>query len=168
MGAHESPLAARLTLRPLAQGDEEALLRIHRTPEVVHWWDIPADGFPWDEPESTRFVIELDGAVVGLIQYWEELEPKYRHAGIDLFVDPAFHGQGVGTEAVRRLVGHLIDERGHHRITIDPGASNAAAIRCYEKVGFKRVGVLRRYERLSGSREWRDGLLMELLAGEER
>jgi hypothetical protein len=30
--------------------------------------------------------------------------------------------------------------------------------------GFQRVGVLRRYERGGG---WRDGLLMELLAGEE-
>jgi aminoglycoside 6'-N-acetyltransferase len=158
-----------LILRPLVEDDEAELLRIHSTPEVALWWDVPDEGFPWsDEPESTRLAIVIDGAVAGMIQFWEEQSPKYRHAGIDLFVDPAFHGQGVGTEAVRRLVGHLIDERGHHRITIDPGASNAAAIRCYEKVGFKRVGVLRRYERLSGSREWRDGLLMELLAGEER
>ncbi|HEY8304406.1 MAG TPA: GNAT family protein [Solirubrobacteraceae bacterium] len=160
---------SRLILRPLVEDDEAELLRIHSTPEVALWWDVPDEGFPWsDEPESTRLAIVIDGAVAGMIQFWEEQSPKYRHAGIDLFVDPAFHGQGVGTEAVRRLVGHLIDERGHHRITIDPGASNAAAIRCYEKVGFKRVGVLRRYERLSGSREWRDGLLMELLAGEER
>ncbi|HEV7162655.1 MAG TPA: GNAT family protein [Solirubrobacteraceae bacterium] len=163
MGAHESPLAARLTLRPLAQGDEEALLRIHRTPEVVHWWDIPADGFPWDEPESTRFVIELDGAVVGLIQYWEELEPKYRHAGIDLFVDPALHGCGVGSEAVGRIARLLIDERGHHRITIDPATGNLAAIRAYEKVGFKAIGVMRRAERDASGAGWHNCLLMELL-----
>jgi aminoglycoside 6'-N-acetyltransferase len=107
--------------------------------------------------------IEVDGAVAGLIQFHEELEPKYRHAGIDLFLDPALHSRGLGTEAVRRVVRHLIDDRGHHRITIDPAAANAAAIRVYEKVGFKPVGVMRRYERDVGGDGWHDGLLMELV-----
>jgi aminoglycoside 6'-N-acetyltransferase len=159
---------SRLILRPLARADEAELLRIHATPEVALWWDVPAEGFPWsDEPESTRLTIEVDGAVAGLIQFWEEKTPKYRHATIDLFLDPALHGQGLGTEAVRRLVRHLIEECGHHRITIDPGTDNTAAIRSYEKVGFRRVGVMRRYERRIGSEQWRDGLLMELLAGED-
>jgi aminoglycoside 6'-N-acetyltransferase len=158
----------RLSLRPLARGDEAELLRIHATPEVELWWDAPEDGFPWsDEPEATRLTIEVDGAVAGLIQFWEEPGPKYRHATIDLFLDPALHGRGLGTEAVSRLVRHLIDERGHHRITIDPATANTAAIRSYEKAGFKRVGVMRRYERRIGGDEWRDGLLMELLAPEQ-
>jgi aminoglycoside 6'-N-acetyltransferase len=158
-----------VTLRPLVAGDEAELLRIHRTPEVRRWWDVPDEGFPWtDEPETTRMVIEVDGAVAGMIQYHEELTPKYRHAGIDLFLDPALHGRGVGTEAVRQVVRHLFDERGHHRIVIDPAAANAAAIRSYEKVGFKPVGIMRRYERDVGGDGWHDGLLMELLAGEER
>jgi aminoglycoside 6'-N-acetyltransferase len=156
-----------MVLRPLAPADELDLLRIHRTPEVALWWDVPDEGFPWsDEPESTRLTIEVDGAVAGLIQFSEEQAPKYRHATIDLFIDPSLHGQGLGSEAVRRLVRHLIDDRGHHRITIDPSVGNAVAIRSYEKVGFRPVGVMRRYERLAGAREWRDGLLMELLAGE--
>jgi aminoglycoside 6'-N-acetyltransferase len=158
---------SRLVLRPLAKEDEAELLRIHATPEVALWWGLPEAGFPWsDEPESTRLTIEVDGTVAGLIQFWEEQTPKYRHATIDLFLDPALHGQGIGTEAVRRLVRCLIDEHGHHRITIDPGTGNVAAIRAYEKVGFKPVGVMRRYERPTGSDEWRDGLLMELLADE--
>jgi aminoglycoside 6'-N-acetyltransferase len=158
-----------VTLRPLAPGDEAELLRIYCTPEVRRWWDAPDEGFPWtDEPEATRMTIEVDGAVAGMIQFHEELTPKYRHAGIDLFLDPALHGRGVGTEAVRQAVRHLIDERGHHRIVIDPAAANAAAIRSYEKVGFKPVGIMRRYERDAGGDSWHDGLLMELLAGEER
>jgi aminoglycoside 6'-N-acetyltransferase len=156
-----------MILRPLAPEDEVPLRRIHETPEVSRWWDLPDEDFPFDEPEATRLTIEVDGAVEGMIQFSEELEPKYRHAGIDLFLDPALHGRGIGTEAVRRVVRHLIDERGHHRITIDPAATNAAAIRAYEKVGFQRVGIMRRYERDVGGDGWHDGLLMELLAGEE-
>jgi aminoglycoside 6'-N-acetyltransferase len=155
----------KLVLRPLAAGDERELLRIHRTPEVMHWWEAPEDGFPWDEPESTRLTIEVDGAVAGLIQFWEETEPKYRHAGLDLFLDPAVHGRGLGTEAVRLLAGHLISERGHHRITIDPATANAAAIRAYEKAGFSPVGVMRRSERDVDGNGWHDSLLMELVVG---
>jgi aminoglycoside 6'-N-acetyltransferase len=133
----------------------------------MRWWDEPDEEFPWDEPESSRLTIEVDGRIAGMIQFWEEPEPKYRHASIDLFVDPALHGHGIGTEAVRHVVRRLIDERGHHRITIDPAADNAAAIRAYEKVGFRRVGVMRAYERDADGAGWHDGLLMELLAGEE-
>lgn len=147
-------------------GDEAELRRIHETPDVMRWWDVPNKGFPWtDDTDATRWTIEVDGAVAGLIQFSQELEPKCRHAGIDLFLDPALHGRGLGTEAVRRVVRHLIDELGYHRITIDPAVDNAAAIRAYEKVGFKPVGVMRRYERDVGGEGWHDGLLMELVVG---
>jgi aminoglycoside 6'-N-acetyltransferase len=154
-----------LVLRPIVESDVAELRRIHSTPEVARWWDLPEDGFPWsDDPDSTRLAIEVDGAVAGMVQYSEETEPKYRHAGIDVFLDPALRGRGIGTEAVRRVVRILFEERGHHRLTIDPAAANAAAIRAYEKVGFRRVGVLRRYERDADGGGWHDGLLMELLA----
>ncbi len=156
-------------LRPLVESDEAQLVRIHCTAEVARWWGEPAEGFPWsDEPDSTRLTIEVDGAVAGLIQFTEQLEPSYRHASVDLFVDPAHHGRGVGTLAVGLLVRYLIDVLGHHRVTIDPAAANAAAIRTYEKVGFRAVGVMRLYERDVGGGGWHDGLLMELLAGEEQ
>ena len=157
-----------MILRPLAKGDEAALRRIHETPEVSRWWDLPDDDFPWDEPEAPRFTIEVDGAVAGLIQYGEETEPKYRSAWIDIFLDPAVAGRGHGTEAVRQVVRMLLEERGHHRITIDPALSNEAAVRAYEKVGFRRVGVMRKAERDPDGRGWHDSLLMELIAGEER
>jgi aminoglycoside 6'-N-acetyltransferase len=160
------PHPSGITLRPLAGGDAGELRRIHRTAEVAHWWDAPEESFPWDEPGSTRLTIVVDGAVAGLIQYREELEPKYRHAEIDLFLDPALHGRGLGAEAVRLVVRHLIDDRGHHRITIDPATTNTAAIRAYEKVGFKPVGVMRQSERDPDGEGWHDSLLMELLADE--
>jgi aminoglycoside 6'-N-acetyltransferase len=163
----EPDASLRLSLRALAAGDEAELLRIHTTPEVVRWWGPPEEGFPWqDEPQSTRFTILVEGEIAGLIQYWEEPEPRFRHAGIDVFLDPALHGRGIGAEAVRRVALMLIDERGHHRISIDPAVENLAAIRAYEKVGFRPVGVMRRYERTEGPEGWRDALLMDLLAGE--
>jgi aminoglycoside 6'-N-acetyltransferase len=157
--------AGTIVLRALAESDAPALRRIRATPEVARWWGPAEDGFPLgDEDDVTRLTVEVDGAVAGMVQFGEELDPKYRHASIDLFLDPALHGRGIGTEVVRRVVRQLIDERGHHRITIDPAADNAAAIRAYEKVGFRRVGVMRRYERDVDGRGWHDGLLMELLA----
>jgi aminoglycoside 6'-N-acetyltransferase len=156
-----------LQLRPLEPDDAAELLRIHKTPEVTHWWDVPDPGFPLtDEPEVVRLTIVIDSRVAGLIQFYEEPDPKYRHASIDLFLDPALHGRGLGTEAVRRVVDHLIDERGHHRVVIDPATANHAAIKAYTKVGFRPVGTLREYERDTGGEGWHDGLLMELLASD--
>jgi aminoglycoside 6'-N-acetyltransferase len=154
-----------MVIRPLADSDTAELRRIHALAEVARWWGAPPDGFPLrDDPETTRQTIEVDATIAGLIDFSEELTPKYRHATIDLFLDPAFHGRGLGTEAVKRVVRQLIDERGHHRITIDPASANAAAIRAYEKAGFEAVGVMRRYERDADGEGWHDGLLMELIA----
>ncbi len=62
------------------------------------------------------------------------------------------------------MVELLIGERGHHRITIDPALANTRAIRAYEKVGFERVGVMRKAERDPDGGGWHDALLMQLLA----
>jgi aminoglycoside 6'-N-acetyltransferase len=157
-----------MVIRPLEERDAAELRRIHALPEVARWWGDPPEGFPLhDDPETTRQTIELDGSVIGLIDFFEEQTPRYRHATIDLFLDPAFHGRGLGTDAVRRVVRQLVDERRHHRITIDPAASNAVAIRAYEKAGFKPVGVMRGYERDNDGEGWHDALLMELIAGEQ-
>lgn len=158
-----------MVLRELRDGDEAELLRIHRTPEVARWWGEPDEGFPWsDDPGCERLAIVVDGCIAGMVQFDEELTPRYRHASIDLFLDPRLHGRGLGPQAIERVLRHLIDERGHHRVTIDPAVANAVAIRAYEKVGFRRVGVMRRYERDADGPEWHDALLMELIAGEPR
>jgi len=61
----------------------------------------------------------------------------------------------------------LFEQRGHHRITIDPAAANERAIRSYTKVGFRPVGVMREYERGTDGR-YHNGLLMDLLRHELR
>ena len=151
-------------LRPLKRDDAPILRAIHVMPEVAKWWGRMDNDFPFDEPQSTRFTILVDEEVAGLIQLGEEDEPDYRHAWIDLFIDPRLHGQGLGTDAVATLARHLIHERGHHRITIDPAADNHGAIRSYEKAGFQPVGVMRSAWR-NPEGVWRDALLMELVKG---
>jgi aminoglycoside 6'-N-acetyltransferase len=84
---------------------------------------------------------------------------------MDIFLAPDRHGQGLGTDALRTLARHLIDDRGHHRLVIDPAVANTRAIGAYEKLGFRPVGVMRQVER-SPDGEWRDALLMDLLADE--
>jgi aminoglycoside 6'-N-acetyltransferase len=149
-----------VALRPLRFADAARLREIHAEPAVTAWWGSMEDEFPFDERESTRFTIWVDDRVAGLIQYGEEDEPDYRHAWVDLFVATELHGRGVGTDALRTVVRHLVDERGHHRVTIDPAVDNAAAARSYEKAGFQPIGVMRLAER-SPEGKWRDALFME-------
>jgi aminoglycoside 6'-N-acetyltransferase len=113
------------------------------------------------EDDAAYFAIEEDGELVGMVQFWEEADPRFRHAAIDLFLGSRAQGRGLGTDVVRTMVRHLIEDRGHHRLTIDPELRNERAIRCYERLGFRRVGVLRRYF-LAPDGTWQDGLLMEL------
>jgi RimJ/RimL family protein N-acetyltransferase len=166
MGAHDELRGERVVLVPVAPGHVGELRRILHTPEVhARWGDEDArPGWPFDDPETARFAVLLDGAVRGMVQYWEETEPDYRHASLDIFVDPAVHNRGVGRDAVITLARHLVQQRGHHRLTIDPAADNQAAIRCYSAAGFRPVGVMRRYERDRDGEGWHDGLLMDLLA----
>jgi len=161
---------ALVQLRPAMRADIAALLPIRRTAEVYSRWrggddlraaieeDLSEDG-------STPYVIEVDGRVVGFIQWAAEEEPDYRYATIDLYVDPAIHNRGVGTDAVRTMARHLIDDHGHRRIEIDPAADNLQAIACYAKVGFRPIGIRRLAER-GPDGTWHDALLMDLLADE--
>jgi aminoglycoside 6'-N-acetyltransferase len=149
-----------VVLRPVRFEDAARLREIRVEPAVREWWSALEDAFPFEEPERPRFTIWVDGQIAGMIQYGEEDEPDYRHAWIDLFVATSFHGRGIGTDAVRTMARYLVDERGHHRLTIDPSLENEAAVRAYEKAGFERVGVLRLAER-SPRGDWRDALFME-------
>jgi aminoglycoside 6'-N-acetyltransferase len=161
---------AMVSLRPATTDDVQALARIRATPEVYRWWRGEADMVAevtadLADQEASTLVVELDGRIVGAIQWSAETEADYRHASIDIYLDPAVHGRGLGTDAIRTLASHLIVDEGFHRLVIDPAADNAAAIKCYSKVGFRPVGIMRKYERGSDG-AWHDGLLMDLLAEE--
>lgn len=156
-------------LHRIAPSDVDALLELRlSSPSVVERW------LSWTREDiddlveaagSAGWWIHIDGEAVGFIQHYQELDPDYRHAGIDIFLVEAAQGRGAGTDAVRTLARHLIHDLDLHRLIIDPAADNAGAIRCYEKVGFRSVGIMRLYER-GADGSFHDGLLMDMLAHE--
>lgn len=160
----------RVLLRSGRAEDVQGLHRIRSEAFVSTWWGAPDAGeeaaaMLLDDTGEQFLVIEVAGEVVGGISFSEETEPEYRHASLDLYLSEHVAGQGLGTEAVTVLACWLVDECGHHRLTIDPAVANDRAVRSYLKVGFKPVGVLREYER-GADGTWHDGLLMDLLAPE--
>jgi aminoglycoside 6'-N-acetyltransferase len=176
------PLAPSLAgdgvrLRPILPEDVPVLAAILAEPEVARWWPgydvarVERDLLGGDA-ETIVWAIEarLGGPaappdVIGAIQASEELDEEFRHAGIDVFLAAVAQGRGLGRAAIRAVARWLFDERGHHRLTIDPAAANERAIRTYAALGFRAVGTLRQYERMPDG-TWVDGLLMEMLAGE--
>ena len=161
----------RVVLRPPTETDRAALEALFAEPPIAAVWAITPEELDekiaGTDDDAEVYVIDADGALAGLIQSHEEDDPEYRHAGMDIVVSERFHGTGLALDALRTLARHLLDECGHHRLVIDPAAHNARAIACYTKLGFRPVGIMRRYER-SPDGTWHDGLLMDMLREELR
>jgi len=157
-----------VTLRPLDDAALTTLVEIVGMPGVREWWSSTTDPYELRDElgqDGDAFAIEVGGEVVGWLGFSEESTPEYRHAGLDIILAPSHQNGGIGPASLRLAARWLIEELGHHRLTIDPAAHNARAIHVYGKLGFRPVGVMRRYERgVDG--EWHDGLLMDLLAEE--
>lgn len=60
-----------------------------------------------------------------------------------LIFSPDHIGKGIGTEATRLTVDYAFRRLNAHRVWLGVHSDNIGAIKCYEKVGFKREGVLR-------------------------
>ena len=158
----------RVVLRPQEEADLDALVDIISSDGVREWWGAIGSREELREElrnDGTAFSIEVDGQLAGWLAVNEELDAGYRSAAMDIMLAVPFQGAGLGPEALRLAARWLVDERGHHRLTIDPAAANARAIRAYESIGYKPVGIMRRYER-GADGTWHDGLLMDLLADE--
>jgi aminoglycoside 6'-N-acetyltransferase len=160
----------RLTLQPLTDEDVEALLPAVYEPGIAEWWGDTSD--PDHQREGFRndgnaFAIYVDDTIAGWLAFHEETEPDYRYVALDIMLLPDFQGQGLGPDALRTAIRWFVEKRGHHRFTIDPSAENTHAIAAYESVGFNPVGILRQQERAPDG-DWRDGLLMDLLADDLR
>lgn len=155
--AHPTLRHGDLAVRTLRPGDGAPLRRIRSAPEVARWWRSPGANYPWGPWEDeVPLVVEHEGRPVGAIQWWAVEDPSGDEAGIDVFLDPAVHGRGIGRRAVGLLADHL-HGRGFRRVTIDPAAANEAAVRAYRAAGFVPFGTARQAQRLP------DGTLCDTL-----
>ncbi|MFT4048451.1 MAG: GNAT family protein [Solirubrobacterales bacterium] len=156
-------LSERLKLHETKVKDLPSLREIIQKPGTAEWWGV-FEGSEDDDELLEGWTIRMGETIIGWIGAHEETAKKYPFVALDIMIDPDFHGNGYGPEALRCVIEHFAS-RGHHRFTIDPSVDNARAIRAYEKTGFRRIGVARRYEQLRPG-EWSDGLLMDLLVSD--
>jgi RimJ/RimL family protein N-acetyltransferase len=148
-----------ITFRKLVESDLPMLGEWLTRPHVARWWDPCA---PQDEllekylpriggaSSATPYVACRDGQPIGYIQsyspmhagdgWWsDEQDPGV--LGIDQFIaDATLLNRGIGTEMVRAFTEMLFSDAAVTRIQADPAPSNAGAIRCYEKAGFRNTG----------------------------
>lgn len=159
-----APLVGSLvTLRPPHEGDLAPLVEILSEPEVSLWWvgytpeRVRAEFI--DEPEITR-IIEVEGVCAGAMFILRGDDPEYPTTVIHLFLATRFRGRRIGEEALALAIRQEFAD-GITRVTLDPNANNAGAIRSYERLGFRRIGILRDYQVRPGG-HLEDALFMDL------
>lgn len=81
-----------------------------------------------------------------------------------LIFDPSAIGHGVGTEATRLTVNYAFQRLNAHRVWLGVHEKNVGAVKCYEKVGFKEEGRLRKELFTHG--EYHDAIRMGILESE--
>ena len=129
-------------------------------------WHLPRPlrSGPYDPHAMQRYAIVREAEIIGTCRLWR---PQY--AGLELAIaifDPAARSRGIGTFAVSKLLDIAFIEMKAHRVELGVYPDNVAAIRVYEKCGFKREALLRRYIHHDG--KWRDVLWMGILRADPR
>lgn len=172
----EVKLGGGVVLRPLEQGDADALARAYaanrdhlrpwepRREEVFFTLTGQAARvrdmleqrrqgrlFPWVLADGPRVVgaMNLNNVVLG----------SFRSAHLGYWVDAGYTGRGLATGAVQAVCRAAGERLGLHRIQAGTLLDNAASQRVLRKCGFEEIGVARRYLHIDG--EWRDHLLFQ-------
>jgi RimJ/RimL family protein N-acetyltransferase len=131
----------------------------------------PEDEEKWYEsldPRSDRqysFAIESkeDSGYLGCCTVCE-IDAKNRSASVGIFIRKEQWRKGYGSDALRVLVGFCFEEINLNRVMLEVYSFNTAAIRCYEKLGFKTEGVLRQSIFRDG--QYHDTVAMGMLRSE--
>lgn len=84
--------------------------------------------------KGEHFVVEIDGALLGHVMLIPTHDGKLELAN---FVHQSARGRGIGTE-LNRLALNIARESGVRRVWLSVEPSNRAALRSYEKAGFRR------------------------------
>jgi RimJ/RimL family protein N-acetyltransferase len=163
---------ARVVLRPVHVDDAESFLAAladpegnrltgtHRTftlAEIREWFaSRGATSDRWDlsivERSTGRWIGEL------AILDWDA---DNRSCGFRIALAPEGRDRGYGTEATRLVVERVFADLPVHRIQLEVFAFNPRAQHVYERVGFRREGVLR--DALRWGDEYHDTIVMGLL-----
>ncbi|MGH9905645.1 MAG: GNAT family N-acetyltransferase, partial [Pyrinomonadaceae bacterium] len=105
-----------------------------------------------------------DAALIGSCQL-HSISAIHRSAELQIRIGQREdRGKGYGTEAVKLLLVHAYRDLNLHRVQVHVFSENVPAIRLYEKVGFKREGVLRNAVVIDG--KTLDVLIMSVLSSE--
>ena len=169
---------ARLLLRPIAGGDEDAVFTLLSDERVVRHMLFPlftrdrAHTFvarmqqPPAAGQPPQVVLGIaprpNGGIVGLCGL--VLKPELEEGEVWYLLRPDHWGRGLVTEAVRALVDHGFRALALHRIWASCLPENPGSARVLEKLGFRREGLLRQNLRIHG--RWRDSYLYAVLAAE--
>jgi len=91
--------------------------------------------------------------------------PENRHAMLAIMIgEKEYWGRGYGQEAVTLLLDYGFNILNMNSIELGVYAFNERAIRCYEKIGFQRIGIQRESRIIGGAKH--DTVLMDMLASE--
>ena len=180
-------LAKRIThsvfLRPFAEGDIPALLAWVDSPELLLQWSGQTFSFPLDEcqiqvhlellrrePAGGYAFCGIDresGKSLGHVELINvNMQHGYATATRVLIGPPAQRGQGLGKQLISELLHFAFERLGLHRVQLHAYESNARALACYERSGFRRDGVLREHTRAGNC--YLNSILMSILDREWR
>ncbi|MEH0840971.1 GNAT family protein [Micromonospora sp. CPCC 205711] len=165
-----------VTLRPFVDADLAVFRDILTDPEAARLTGSPPDEIDEERLRSwygsrnaqtdrldLAVVDNATGACVGevVLNDWDR---HHDNCNFRILLAAAGRDRGLGTEAVRLIVGHGFEGLGLHRISLEVFAFNPRARRAYEKVGFVAEGVLRQV--LRDGDGWVDATVMSILAPE--
>lgn len=151
----------KVRLRPVEERDLPRFARWLADREVTRW--LAGIGEPptledereWYEskradPDNVMWSIDtLEGRLVGNVEL--RLAPRARRAEMGIAVqDKSQWGQGLGTDTVRLVLEYAFEDLQINRVELTTDEENARAIRCYEKCGFVREGLLRQHRLVDG------------------
>ncbi|MGF6769732.1 RimJ/RimL family protein N-acetyltransferase [Paraburkholderia sp. GAS199] len=135
----------------------------HVGPEIDDRW---FDNYLGARSNNVRLAICLAPAREAIgVTYLLNIDWTNRCAefSIQIGVESA-RGQGIGEIATRSILAHAFDDLNLHRISLTVLASNARAIKLYEKVGFRAEGLMRQAVFKGG--RYQDVISMAVLAAE--
>lgn len=96
-----------------------------------------------DRTDRYDAVIEADGKPVGLIGLLS-IDHKNRKAEYYVTIgERSYLGRGVANQATKLLLGYAFSELGLNRVYLFTEVQNIAAVRSYERIGFRCEGILK-------------------------